>query len=361
MRSSRSVLLGLVLTVASFAADTPPTPAGRKGGGGRGGPLTDADRAEIARLAELPPWKPGAGSGDFSLAPPYAPAPENAPRTDVPKGRIETFQLPLAGSKFFPPLPGRDGSVNADAQREINVYIPAGYVAGTPAPLLFCHDAMGMHDQKPAPYLPDILDNLIAAKRLPPLIAVMVMPGTQAQRSVEYDTVSGKFAEFVEAEILPEVARRFHVAFSSDPNARATLGGSSGGAAALSMAWFHPELYRRVLVYSGTFVNLRNGPDAPHGAWEYHEHFIPQTTPNKPLRIWLQVGERDNGASSSGAGMFNWVIANARMAEALKAKGYAYQFVFCKEAGHVDRPARAQTLAPALAWLWQDYGRAAAP
>ena len=101
-----------------------------------------------------------------------------------------------------------------------------------------------------------------------------------------------------------------------------TLGGSSGGAAALSMAWFHPELYHRVMVYSGTFVNLRNGPDAPHGAWEFHENFIPKTTPNKPLRIWLEVAQNDNGSTSSGAGMGNWVLANMHMAHVLKAKGY---------------------------------------
>jgi len=101
-------------------------------------------------------------------------------------------------------------------------------------------------------------------------------------------------------------------------------------------------------------VNLRGSPDFPHGAWEYHENLIPKADPKKPLRIWLQVGERDNGATASSAGMFNWVIANWRMAEVLKAKGYDYQFVFCKEAGHVDRPARAHTLAPALEWLWRD-------
>ena len=110
-----------------------------------------------------------------------------------------------------------------------------------------------------------------------------------------------------------------------------------------------------MLVFSGTFVNLRNGPDAPHGAWEYHEHFIPQTAPNKPLRLWLQVGDRDIGATSGSAGMGNWVLANLHMAEVLKAKGYPYQFVYAKEAGHVDRPVRATTLAPALEWLWQDY------
>ncbi|MBI5769300.1 MAG: esterase family protein [Verrucomicrobia bacterium] len=346
----RTRILPVVVLAAAAAAALSAQPPGR---GGRGGPLSAEDQAALAKLGELPPWKPGASVGDFSITPPYAPAPESLPRDNVPKGKVETFQLPLAGSKFFPPAAGRDGKVNADATREVNVYIPAQYVPGTPAPLLVCHDAMGMHDQKPAPHLPTILDNLIADKRLPAMVAVMVMPSNQ--RSLEYDTVSGKSAEFIEEEVLPRVAKNYGVTFTKDPNARAVLGGSSGGAAALSMAWFRPDLYRRVLVFSGTFVNLRNGPDAPHGAWEYHENFIPKTAPNKPLRLWLQVGERDNGASSSGAGMFNWVIANQRMAEALKVKGYAYQFVYCKEAGHVDRPARAHTLAPALEWLWQDY------
>jgi enterochelin esterase-like enzyme len=184
------------------------------------------------------------------------------------------------------------------------------------------------------------------------MVAVMVMPTNQ--RSLEYDTVSGKYAEYIEEEVLPRVANDYHVTFTKDPNARATLGGSSGGAVAFSMAWFHPELYRRVLVFSGTFVNLRAGPDAPHGAWEYHENFIPQSPP-KPLRVWLEVGQNDNGATSSYASRFNWVLANQHMAEVLKAKGYHYQFVFAKEAGHVDRPVRAQTLAPALEWLWKDY------
>lgn len=315
----------------------------------RGGPLTEEDKAALAKLAELPPWKPGAADGDYSIAPPFNPAPENEPREGVPKGKVVTFHMDMADSRFFPSTPGRNGA--APGPREVNVYVPAGYMPGTPAPLLFCHDAMGMHDNKPAPYLPAILDNMIAEKRLPAMVAVMVMPSNQ--RSLEYDTVSGKFAEFVEAEVLPRVAKECNVTFTTDPDARAVLGGSSGGAAALSMAWFHPELYRRVLVFSGTFVNLRNGPEAPHGAWGYHENFIPKTTPNKPLRIWLEVGERDNGAAGSSAGMGNWVIANQRMAEAFKAKGYSYQFVFAKEAGHVDRPVRAAMLAPALEWLWK--------
>ena len=56
------------------------------------------------------------------------------------------------------------------------------------------------------------------------------------------------------------------------------MGGSSGGSAALIMAWYHPDLYHRVLTYSGTFVNQQwpPNPETPHGAWEFHEHLIPE-------------------------------------------------------------------------------------
>ncbi|MCI0540034.1 MAG: hypothetical protein L0Z50_32915, partial [Verrucomicrobiales bacterium] len=234
-----------------------PAPGARRGGRGFGAPITAEEQAAIAKLADLPAWKPGVGVGDYSISPPFSPAPENTPRDNVPKGKVVTFHMNLAESKFYPPAAGRGGN---STNREVVVYIPAQYVPGTPAPLLLTHDAMGAHDREPAPHLPTILDNLIAEKRLPVMVAVMVMPSNQ--RSLEYDTVSGKFGEFIEAEVLPRVAKDYNVTFTKDPNARATLGGSSGGAAALSMAWFHPELYRRVLVYSGTFVNLRNGPDA---------------------------------------------------------------------------------------------------
>lgn len=349
IRSTTLLLLAASLFVGGHVRAQETNNTARARGGFRGGPpMTAEDQAAIAKLADLPTWKPGVGDGDYSMRPPYAPAPENAPRDNVPKGKVSTFHLSLADSKYYPPSAGRGGN---STNREVVVYIPAQYVPGTAAPLLLTHDAMGAHDQKPAPYLPDILDNMIAEKRLPVMVAVMVMPSNQ--RSLEYDTVSGKYAEFIEEEVLPRVSKDYNVTFSKNPDERATMGGSSGGAAALSMAWFHPELYRRVLVYSGTFVNLRNGPDAPHGAWEYHENFIPKATPNKPLRIWLQVGERDNGASSSDASMRNWVLANMHMAAALKVKGYPYQFVYCKEAGHVDRPVRAMTVAPALEWLWK--------
>src|SRR5436305_1123577 len=76
--------------------------------------------------------------------------------------------------------------------------------------------------------------------------------------------------------------------------ARATMGCSAGGSAALIMAWYHPEWYHRVLTYSGTYVNQQWPHDdaTPGGAWEFHRTLIPNSAA-KPIRVWLEVGDRD--------------------------------------------------------------------
>ena len=166
-----------------------------------------------------------------------------------------------------------------------------------------------------------------------------------SERGLEYDTVSGQYAEFIETEVLPKITQDYHVTFSKDPNARMTMGGSSGGAAAFTMAWYHPDLYHRVLTYSGTYVNQQSplNPASPHGAWEYHEHFIPQSKA-KPLRIWMEVGENDIRSHDPESTYHNWPLANQRMAEVLKAKKYHYQYVYAVGAGHVDGKVVNQTL-----------------
>jgi enterochelin esterase-like enzyme len=205
------------------------------------------------------------------------------------------------------------------------------------------------------------LDNLISEKRIPPLIAISIGNGggdaQGSQRGLEYDTMSGRYAEFVESEVIPRVERQCNVSLTDDPEGRAAMGCSSGASCAFIMAWYRPDLYRRVLSYSGTFVNQQWPPDpaVPHGAWELHERLIPNSPP-KPLRIWMQVSDRDLlNPNVMQDGMHDWVLANQRMAKALADKGYRYQFVFVRDAGHCDGPAKRQTLPHALEWLWKDY------
>jgi enterochelin esterase-like enzyme len=201
---------------------------------------------------------------------------------------------------------------------------------------------------------------MIADHRLPVMVAVMIDSGggdaQGSQRGLEYDTVSGAYAAFIETEVLPRITRDYHVTFTKNPEGRMTMGGSSGGAAAFTMAWFRPDLYRRVLTYSGTYVNQQSPLNlaSPHGAWEYHEHFIAQSRA-KPLRLWMEVGENDLRSHDEEATLHNWVLANQRMAAALKAKRYHYLFVFAEGAGHVDGRVVGQTLPQALEWVWKGY------
>jgi enterochelin esterase-like enzyme len=238
--------------------------------------------------------------------------------------------------------------------RHVAVYVPKQYVPGTAAPLIVGADG-------PDRLLFTVLDNLIAEHRVPVMIAISIGNGSGdaqgSERGLEYDTMSGVYAEFVEKEVLPLVEKQYNVKLTKDPNGRATMGGSSGGSCALIMAWYHPELYHRVLTYSGTYVNQQwpSNPETPHGAWEFHEHLIPNS-PAKPIRIWMEVGDRDNFSPNiMRDNMHDWVVANENMAKVLAAKGYHYQFVFAKNAGHTDRSVKQQTLAEALEYVWQGY------
>src|SRR3954463_5841379 len=94
--------------------------------------------------------------------------------------------------------------------------------------------------------------------------------------------------------------------------------------------------------------------DRPLGAWEYHEHLIADA-PKKPLRIWMEVGEHDNGYQAPDSAYHNWVTAANRTAAVLKAKGYDYRFVFAKDANHDDVKVRDQTMAAALEYAWAGY------
>jgi enterochelin esterase-like enzyme len=238
--------------------------------------------------------------------------------------------------------------------RHVAVYVPKQYVPGTEAPFLVGADGM---DRSWA----TVFDNMIAAHRLPVMIGVFIGNGggdaQGSERGLEYDTMSGLYAEFVEKEVLPLVEKNANVKLTKDPDGRATVGASSGGSAAMIMAWYHPEWYHRVMTVSGTFVNQQWPHDdaVPHGAWELHEHLIPNS-PAKPLRIWMEVGDRDNfNANALRDNMHDWVVANETMAKVLTAKGYHYQFVFARNAGHTDRATRAQLLPEALEYVWQGY------
>ena len=309
--------------------------------------------------------------GNFIIGPTHNPAPEMMVQATVPQGTVYQFTMNSQDSKIYPGIarePNTFGTVDsadpaklivttshpASYIRHIEVYVPKQYVSGAVAPFIVGADG-------PDHALFTALDNLIAEHKVPVMIAISIGNGSGdaqgSERGLEYDAMSGVYAEFVEQEVLPLVESKCLVKLTKDPDGRATMGGSSGGSCALIMAWYHPELYHLVLTYSGTYVNQQwpYNPETPHGAWEFHEHLI-LDSPVKPIRIWMEVGDRDLfNPNIMLDNMHDWVVANENMAKVLAAKGYHYQFIFARNAWHVDGKVKQQTLPEALEWLWKDY------
>ncbi|WP_180541865.1 alpha/beta hydrolase [Nevskia soli] len=336
-------------------------------------PTRDPNTPGYVKATDLPDGTnpPPTADGNFIIGPTHNPAPEMTVHEGVPQGSVFEFTMNSTDSKMYPGIarePHTFGTPDpndpaklilttshpAPYTRKLAVYVPKQYVPGTAAPFIVGADG-------PDRALFTALDNLIAEKKVPVMIAISIGNGSGdaqgSERGLEYDTMSGKYAEFVETEVLPLVEKQYNVKLTKDPDGRATMGGSSGGSAALIMAWYHPELYHRVLTYSGTYVNQQwpSNPATPGGAWEFHKSLIPNS-PVKPIRLWMEVGDRDlYGPNIMKDNMHDWVVANENMAKVLAAKGYHYQFVFARNAGHTDRAVKQQTLPEALEYLWQGY------
>jgi enterochelin esterase-like enzyme len=232
----------------------------------------------------------------------HNPAPETAVQESVPQGTVVEFTMSSADSKIYPGIardPGTFGmpdpndpatlivttSHPAPYTRHVAVYVPKQYVPGTAAPFIVGADG-------PDKLLFTALDNLIAEHKVPVMVAISIGNGggdaQGSERGLEYDTMSGLYAEFIEEEVLPLVEAQTHVKLTKDPEGRATMGGSSGGSCALIMAWYHPEWYHRVLTYSGTYVNQQwpHNSETPDGAWSFMSTLSPTARSSRCAFGW---------------------------------------------------------------------------
>ena len=329
--------------------------------------------ALAARAADSYTENPGAeGEGKYTIGPEYKIDPDLTDRGN-PKGKSFEFTMRLADSRIFR---GDDSTLEPDkkavrTERKIFVYVPAAYEDGAKAPILVIHDGPGQLN-----LVRNALDNLTISKepnrKLPAFVAIAVQnggnDGKNSERGLEYDTMSDRLARFIHGEVLPAVLTNAEIkaayprfALTDNPWGRAVMGCSSGGAAALTMGWFRPDLFRRLIAYSGTFVDQQDDDAAeeakyPLGAWEYHSGMkLIENSEKKPLRIFTHVSENDLRPKDAEETHHNWVMAGERTAAALKAKGYHHRFVFSLATSHCDRRVFEQTLADTLVWIWRGY------
>lgn len=273
----------------------------------------------------------------------WEPHPLAVPKDDVPKGRVE--RMPSFESKIFP------GTV-----RDWAMYVPAQAKPDVPAALMVFQDGHGYLKVDGQWRVPVVFDNLIAAGKMPPTVAVFLDPGhdkaqekppspwKNSNRSFEYDSLGDRYARFLLEEILPEVAKKQPL--TSDPARRAICGASSGGICAFTVAWERPDSFGRVLSTIGSFTGLRGGNAYPS--------LVRKTEP-KPLRIYLAdtSGDNDNPFGS-------WPLANKQMAAALEFMGYDVRFDWAEGYAH-DAHHASRLFPDALAWLWRSERHLPAP
>lgn len=243
-----------------------------------------------------------------------------------------------------------DSKVFAGTKRRYSVYVPAQYDGKAPAALMVFQDGHAFEGNTGEFRVPIVFDNLIAKGDMPVTIAVMVDPGhtgelpekrgwrpRPANRSVEYDSMNGDYAEFLLTEILPALEKDYRI--TKNPELRAICGNSSGGICAFSVAWHRPDQFHKVLSHIGSFTNIRGGHD-------YQAQI--RKTPKKPLRVFLQDGANDLDNSHG-----NWPLANQQMAKSLQFAKYDYKFVY-GTGGHSGNHGGA-IFPDSLRWLWRGW------
>jgi sugar lactone lactonase YvrE/enterochelin esterase-like enzyme len=264
---------------------------------------------------------------------------EAKPNPAIPHG--EFIQGQISNSAIYP------GTENS-----FQVYVPAQYDPSHSACLLVKLDGLGAFEGT-------VLDSLIASKEVPVIIGVGITPGTiwkdpagtpqraayRFNRSYEFDSMNGRFPDFVLNEILPAVQKLITkdgrpVKISPNGNDHAATGGSTGGIGSFSLAWNRPDQFTRVYSIIGTFVSMRGGNEYP---------VLVRKTDPKPIRIFLEDGATDSWNPIFGS----WFDANLNMESALTFAGYDVAHAW-GDHGHNGRAG--QTVFPdVMRWLWAGY------
>ena len=232
------------------------------------------------------------------------------------------------------------------------VYVPEQYDGKRPAALYVGLDGVLCH-------APQVMDSLIAAKKMPVTIGVFLQPGIikaddgtvlRYNRSYEFDSTTGNFADFLENEVLPKVEQMTTeggkpIRLSRRAQDRMIFGLSSGGIAAFNAAWHRPDLFGKVFTGVGTFVAMRGGNDL--------QALVRKTEP-LPLRVFIQDGSNDVWNGLFG----HWYEANQLMASALEFAGYDVQCDWSDGGHNVKRST--EIFPQVMEWMWRDWPAAPA-
>jgi enterochelin esterase family protein len=295
---------------------------------------------------------------------------------DVPVFGPLSYQRPGVPSGTLSERITHTSSIYDGMKSVYQIYVPAQYDPKTPAALMVFQDGAGYLNREGANPALNVIDNLIAEKKIPVMICVFVNPGDisgapgtptynfvknyaekwgrtlgDSMRSTLYDTVSDRYARYLRDEILAEVGAKYNL--RHDAYSRAISGASSGGICSFNAAWQMPGEFSRVLSWIGSFVSIqwKEDPAVADGGQDFPEKILRE--PKRNIRVWLQDGARDMEGNWFERHYGAWPTANIAMANALKLAGYDFHFSF---GGGTHSGAQGAAEFPeSMIWLWRDY------
>ncbi len=251
------------------------------------------------------------------------------------------------------------------------IYVPAQYDPKTPAALLVVQDGEGYTDREGKNRTLNVMDNLIAQKKIPVMIVVFINPGDissspgtptynfveaygkkwnrtlkDSMRSTLYDTVSDRYPRFLRDEILADVSA--NTTSAKTPTAAPSPASPPAASALSTPHGSSPINSARVISWIGSFsaIQWKEDPSNPDGGQDYPDKILRE--PKRNIRVWLQDGSEDLDLRYG-----NWPLANLRMANALKAAGYDFHLSFGR--GTHNSAHGAAEFPAEMTWLWRDY------
>ena len=291
-------------------------------------------------------------------------------RTDVPAFGPDSYLKPGVPTGRLTEKQVHTSRIYDGMRSDYWIYTPAQYDPRIPAALMVWQDGHFYNRRDSDAFrVLDAIDNLTHERKIPVMIQVFISPGDitpspdsetyktalafsrtskqalrVAMRSVEYDTVTDRYARMLRDELLPEIAARYNI--RKDAYSRAIGGLSSGGICSFNVAWQQPDQFSRVHSWIGTFLALQPEP-------EWGGQVFPakvQKEPKRNIRVWLQDGAED-GKGPQYLGLQNVALANA-------LKGRDYDFHLSYGGGSHSSAQGSAEFPRSFAWLWRDYNPA---
>ncbi len=292
-------------------------------------------------------------------------------RLDLPAFTADSYQQPGVPAGVLSERLSLTSKIYDGMKNDYWIYVPAQYDASKPAALMVFQDGEWYLDRNGNNPALNVIDNLIAQKKIPVMICVFVNPGDisgsegtptysfvkaysekwqrslkDSMRSTLYDTVSDRYPRYLRDELLAEVSAKYNI--RKDAYSRGITGLSSGGICSFNAAWQMPDEFSRVISWIGSFegIQWKEDPSNRDGGQDYPDKVLRESKRN--IRVWLQDGSEDLNLRYG-----NWPFANLRMANALKFEGYDFHFSF---GGGTHNSAHGAAEFPAeMTWLWRDY------